>query len=193
MDNYIIGKCPGCGNILKITKQTDLQKHIACPVCKMDSSIADLKSEYERFARKQDDDVTQAHSDKKTSDDDTEVLRRAVVPKGRLVDLQTGSVYHLKTGKNTIGRKVTVPRPNVTLPIEEVQTHNSMSREHAVIEVTQLRDGSYRHFLYNWKNKNATAVNGTLINDGERIVLRHGQEIMFGQVCLRFEVDSGKS
>ena len=186
MNDLIKIKCPICGSILHIKNQPDLdKKSITCPTCKQKSQIADCK----QVAEKNDDDATQYNSKKESGAENTILGTETVGSLGRLVNNQNGSTYQLKLGKNTIGRKVANPLPTVTIPIEEVQTHNTMSREHAIIEVTQLSNGSHRHFLYNWKNKNGTYVNGTQISTGDRYILNDGQTIRLGQVLLRFELN----
>ena len=189
MNNIIKIKCPGCGSILPIMNQPDLdKKFVTCPTCKLKSHVAIC----ERVVEKKDEDDTEYNYRQKKGDDDTVLGDRPILSMGRLVDVQTGKIYHLKLGKNTIGRKVSNPLPSVSIPIDEVQSHNTMSREHAVIEVTRLGDDSYRHFLYNWNNKNGTYINGSPVEKGERFVLCHGQTIKMGQVLLRFEFDKKK-
>lgn len=184
MNEIIKIKCPNDGAILKLKNQPDLDsKTVTCPHCQNKLVIGDC----EHIEEKKDDDATLYGQKKKQSEDDTIVDPNPTVSAGRLVNTQTGSVYQLKVGRNTIGREVMNPLPTVTLPIDETKTHNTMSREHAIIEVTRLGNGSFRHFLFNWKNKNATCVDGMPLNEGDRVVLSHGQVISMGQVNLRFE------
>ena len=179
-------KCPVCGSILQIKNQPDLdKKSITCPTCEQKSKIADCKRIVEKNI---DNDATQYNAKNEKSDEDTTIGTSPVAPLGRLVNNQNGSIHQLKLGRNTLGRKISNPLSSVTIPIDEVQTHNTMSREHAIIEVTRLSNGSYRHFLYNWKNKNGTYVNGMQVAEGERLVLNDGQIIKLGQVLLRFEL-----
>jgi len=187
MDDIVKIKCPGCGSILPVRNQPDLEKKsVTCPVCKKKSRIADCQ----KIKEQKEDDATQYRFDSKNNDEEerTTLNREYTVPLGRLVNMQTGSVHRLSLGKNTIGRKVAEPLPSVTIAIEETQTKNSMSREHAVIEVTRLANGSYRHFLSNWNNKNATSVNGRPLVEADRIVLSGEEIIKMGQVSVRFEI-----
>lgn len=186
MTDLIKIKCPGCGSILQLKNTTDIEnKPVTCPVCKLKSRIGDC----EKLIDKNDDDATQYSFKNKNSDEDTQLRPNQVSSTGVLINTQTGSRHYLKLGRNSIGREVISPLPSVTIPIKETQTHNTMSREHAIIEITRLGNGSYRHFLYNWKGKNGTFVDGTPLNDGERVILVHGQMIKLGQVLLRFELE----
>lgn len=172
---------------MKLKDQPGLDnKNVTCPICSKKSRIGDCERITEK--KEQDNDATQYKSEPKRSSEDTILNTDPATPVGRLVNTQTGSTSQLKIGKNTIGRRVANPLPTVTNPIEEMQSNKTMSREHAIIEVTRLQNGSFRHFLYNWKNKNATCVDGTPLNGDDRVVLCHGQTIKMGQVLLRFEI-----
>ena len=186
MNDFLKIKCPGCGSILQLKKQPNLDsKSVTCPICKLKSFIGDC----EKLEEKWDDDKTLINPKQKGSSDETTIVEDNICTSaGRLVNTQTGKEYQLKQGRNAIGRQIENPLPTVTIAIEETQTRRTMSREHAIIEVTRLGNGGYRHFLYNWKGKNGTYVNGTPVADGERVVLSHGQTIKMGQVLLRFEI-----
>lgn len=186
MDDIVKIKCPVCGSIFSVPNLPDLDKKtVTCPVCKKKSKIA----ECERIMEQKDSEATQyAYGKKKSSEDTTTLDYDKVLPIGRLVNMQTGESHQLSLGKNTIGRKVSVPLPSVTIPIEERQTHNTMSREHAVIEVTRLANGSHRHFLYHWKGKNGTYVDEKKVENADRIILNDGEVIRMGQVKVRFEI-----
>lgn len=179
-------KCPVCGSVLQIKNQPDLdKKSVTCPTCKQKSRIADCMR---MASTNNSDDATQYNAGRDMGSEDTTLGTAPVVPLGKLVNSQNGCVHQLRLGKNTIGRSVSSPLPTVTIPVDEIQTHNTMSREHAIIEVTRLSNGSYRHFLYNWKNKNGTFVNEMRLTEGERLVLNDGQTIRLGEVVLRFEL-----
>lgn len=172
---------------MKLKDQAGLDnKYVTCPICGKKSRIGDCGRITEKKA--QDNDATQYRHAYPQSTEDTVLNPDSAIPAGRLVNIQTGSIHQLKTGKNTIGRRVANPLPTVTIPIEETQTNKTMSREHAIIEVTRLQNGGFRHFLYNWKNKNSTCVDGTPLDGDDRVVLSHGQTIKMGQVLLRFEI-----
>lgn len=179
-------KCPGCGTILQLKKQPNLEnKYVTCPTCNLKSRIGNCEKIVEE---KDDDESTQYNHKHGSGSEDTVLGHKSVISLGTLVNTQNGISYPLKLGRNTIGRKVSNPLPSVTIAIEETQTQRTMSREHAIIEVTRLVNGSCRHFLYNWKGQNGTSVDGTPVAEGDRVVLTHGQTITMGKVCLRFEI-----
>ncbi|MBO7068610.1 MAG: FHA domain-containing protein [Bacteroidaceae bacterium] len=185
MNDILKIKCPGCGTILQIKNQPDIEdKSVTCPTCKLKSKIGAC----ERIDDQKDDDRTQYNHKQESSSEDTILGLDSVIAIGRLINTQTGSTHPLRLGRNTIGRKISDPLPTVTIAIEETKTQRTMSREHAIIEVTRLSNGSYRHFLYNWKGKNGTCVDGMPVAEGERVVLTHGQCITLGKVSLRFEI-----
>lgn len=179
-------KCPGCGTVLQLRRQPGIEsKSVTCPTCNLKSIIGVC----EKIVEKDDDETQYGPKHISGSSEDTVLGQNSVIFLGRLVNTQNGVSYPLRIGRNTIGRKVSNPLPSVTIAIEEKQTQRTMSREHAVIEVTRLGNGSYRHFLYNWKGQNGTSVDGTPVAEGDRVVLTHGQTITMGKVLLRFEVE----
>ena len=191
MNEIIKIKCPGCGSILKIQNQPDLdKKYVPCPTCKLKSRFADCQ----RIADEDDADKTQVNHNQTggKKEEDTILNQDIVASAGRLINTQNGDVHHLRLGKNTIGRCISNPLPSVSIPIVESQTHNSMSREHAIIVVTRLESGSYRCFLSNWKAKNGTWVDGMPLAEGDSVVLNHGQTIRMGKVLLRYETEKEK-
>lgn len=186
MDDKLNIKCPGCGSILQIKNLPNIQdKTVTCPTCKLKSRIRDC----ERIALQRDDEeATQYGFKQKEGSEDTVLGTTPIAGIGRLVNMHNKEIHQLRLGRNTIGRRVSHPLSTVTLAIAETQTNKTMSREHAIIEVTRLQNGSYRHFLCNWKGQNGTWVDGMPISADERMVLNHGQTIKMGQVLLRFEI-----
>ena len=68
-----------------------------------------------------------------------------------------------------------------------------MSRNHAKIEVIRLANGSAKHVLYNWQNKNQTYVGGDPIESGDRIILNNGMVIKFANIDIRFVIEDSEA
>lgn len=181
-------KCPECGKILLIKNQNNIEtlskKYVTCPVCKTRNQFEN----FEKVTKREDDERTITGKVPGSNNEDATILPSSSTSIGKLLNLQSKSEYQLKIGKNTLGRKVSNPLPTVSIAVEEMQTNNSMSREHAIIEVSRMGNGSCRHILYNWKNKNGTYINGTSLEGKDSAVLNDGDLLRFGQVVMKFEL-----
>ena len=93
----------------------------------------------------------------KKEEGSTQVVRGALPKQAQLTDLSSGRSYSLQLGKNTLGRKA--PTSDASVQIET--TDSFMSR-------------------------NKTLVNGTRVEDGDRIELQSGTIITLGNTQLKF-------
>lgn len=102
----------------------------------------------------------------------------------------SGSVFPLRPQNALIGR---VDRPSgiaesvlgVDLTKLDEQESPSVSRRHAQV---LYRNGSYQ--LQDLKSTNGSRVNGRTLQAGDRITLRHGDRLEFGDVQLVFVWDT---
>ncbi len=99
------------------------------------------------------------------------------------------AVYTLKLGPNIIGRDVKSSKADWKIP--GTDSCMRISREHIIVEVKNLSNGSYRHELSLYKDKvNATYVNGDRVEDKEeRLILNQGDSVKLpDNIMLLFEI-----
>ena len=197
MSEQLTIKCPHCGSILRVPNQPGIEKAvIVCSNCKEKSKFTDCQKVTVKPKVSHDADETQygsnqygANSDRTITPDD---LKHSTPPAiGRLVVVRTGAELKLKLGNNTIGRQATTSTASIQVP--DVTGKRQMSRQHAIIDVNRMPDGTTRHTLRNWNNQNKTLVGGEEVIEGDRIVLISGQIIRMGDIELRFEVDDDEA
>ena len=190
MDEIIQIKCPHCGAVLKVKQQAGLEKaSITCPVCKKKSPFSD----YENVINKDSEETELPGGFKsKQSNEETEVGGSVNMTIGCLVE-KSGKRWSLHPGVNTIGRKLQAPPQQVEIRISDYTGERKMSRNHAKIVVIRLANGSAKHVLYNWQNKNQTYVGGDPIESGDRIVLNNGMVIKFANIDVRFVIEDSEA
>lgn len=93
-----------------------------------------------------------------------------------------GNTYRLKPGQNSVGRVSRSIKADVPLQT----TDTTISRFHAMIEVTCVNDGTFRAVISNGNNKNMTFVNNTPINQSDKIVLNNGDQIRMGESIIQY-------
>lgn len=191
MDQFIQIKCPFCGAVLKVKQQAGLEKaSITCPVCKKKSAFSD----YETVTNK-DSEETELPGGVKSnqhSEDTTEFGASINTIIGCLVE-KSGKHWALRIGVNTVGRKLQADPQQVDVPVSDYTGERKMSRNHAKIEVIRLPNGSAKHVLYNWQNKNKTYVGGEPIETGDRVVLQNGMVIKFANVDVKFVIEDSEA
>ena len=95
-----------------------------------------------------------------------------------------GKIYPLQDGRNIVGRQATTSE--ATVQIETVDRY--MSRQHCIINVSTLSDGSKKAVLSNYQNKNSTTIDGQLIGKGDEIRLTDGNSITMGHTTVTFKL-----
>lgn len=190
MDSFIQIKCPFCGAVLKVKQQAGLEKaFITCPVCKKKSPYSD----YENAVNKNSEETELPGGFKpKQSGEETEIGGVVNSAIGCLIE-KSGKRWSLHPGVNTIGRKLQTDPQQVEIAISDYTGERKMSRSHAKIEVRRQPNGSCKHVLYNWQNKNHTYVGGDPIEAGDRIVLHTGMVIKFANVDVRFVIEDSEA
>ena len=188
-------KCPTCGKILRIkeTPTINTAKFI-CPVCKEKHIVGNCQRIQKN--RPKDIEATQYGTSQSTtsgSAEDTQYepngsgavegtrVANAPVNVGYLVD-SAGRRYQLSKGVNTIGRKAMAS--NATVQIDDPNGY--MSRNHASIEVRE-RGNQLLYIMKNTLNKNPSYVNGNLVNEGDQLILNHGDRLKLGFNELTFK------
>ena len=188
--NQLTIKCPHCGSILKVPDQPGIEKaFVMCSNCKEKSKFTDCPKVV--LKPKQDDnDATQYGQQGAASAVGEKTIlpsdlnKAATQPVGKLVLVGSGVTFPLKMGNNTIGRQASNSTASIQIP--DITQRRQMSRQHAIIDVACMADGTVRHTLRNWKNKNLTLVAGAEVTEADRIVLIDGQVIRMGDIDIRF-------
>lgn len=98
-----------------------------------------------------------------------------------------GTRYQLTEGRNVIGRQGKTSEATVQIPTNDLY----MSRQHCVINVKMLPDGSAKAVLSNFKNKNETKINGHTIASGDAIILQDGNTITMGNTTATYNIQRG--
>jgi hypothetical protein len=151
-------KCPVCGILLEADDNpANYEKHVLCPNCK-------TRNKFSAFKRV----VPVAPEEEDCTTVIREIADDAV---GALVDVATGRSYPLREGRNLVGRMTYNSPPAATVPI--VTENRKMSRSHLYIHVMRGADGRYHAYASNASNRNATTINGTVLEDGDMISLRY--------------------
>ena len=187
MDQFIQIKCPHCGAVLKVKQQPGLEKaSITCPVCKKKSPFTDFGTVINKDS--EETELPGGAKPKQDGEDPTLYGASVNTAIGCLVE-KSGKRWALHIGVNTVGRKLQADPQQVEVPVSDYTGERKMSRNHAKIEVNCLPNGSAKHVLYNWQNKNKTYVGGEPIETGDRIVLQTGMVIKFANVDVKFVIE----
>ena len=166
-------KCGGCGAILQVTNsRNEAVKRFNCPNC---GKVIEVPFHQHP-----------------TEDGATQLGGRPVSGETQLGGfnvmhnscyLKFGDKrYDLQVGSNSVGRKANSSQADVQIDTED----RYMSRQHAIINVRRLPDGSIKCDISNDKNKNATSINGALLLQGDAIVLHDGDLIQMGNTTVTF-------
>lgn len=185
--NEIKIKCPNCGKILRLADAPNInQATFTCPICKKKNTVGNCRRIFDAPST----DETQYSGSNKhngigTDNDDNDKTRIGHAPQqqaiGHLVD-NSGNIYNLSFGINTIGRKAVSSNAMVQISTDDLY----MSRSHAVIDIQQT-GGKTMHILKNDLNKNPSYLNGSLINPNDKLILNDGDHLVFGKTELTFK------
>lgn len=165
--------CPQCLATLSVTNSKDEAiKCISCPNCGKQIGVRFRRPVQENGATE----LGGIPTGGKTQLGPVSVSRKKVY-----LELN-GVRYNLEIGRNTIGRKAKTSSADVQLDTADL----FMSRQHAIINVRRLPDGSIKSDIANDQNKNATLVNGIEIMPNDILVLQDGATITMGHTTVAF-------
>ena len=194
-------KCPSCGVLLDVrNSQNEAVKIISCPKCKAQlrvvfshpqQQVTPPQSSGETQYVGNSDGETQyvnrdngatryvgRHSSASQSDETLLASKKEEVTPGYL--LYGGQKYPLEFGNNVIGRKATTSQATIQIATDD----RYMSRQHLTIQVFKVSTGNVRVVASNYHNKNASYVNGQLLNEGDQLVLSEGSIIKMGNTTV---------
>ncbi len=180
-------QCPKCKVVLDVkNSKNEQEKEISCPSCNSVlkirfASLPQDPIEAHTFIAPQENSATQlAGSDNCATQLISDVVKSTVT----IAKLIFGGIdYPLATGQNIIGRKANSSKATVQIGTED----RYMSRQHCSITITSLPDGNIKAILSNYMNKNATLVNGQMIETGDAIRLADGNQITMGRTTITFK------
>lgn len=184
-------QCPSCGKVLVVTNTMNATlKKFHCPNCNrllqtsfpaQEEEPLVAKTYLAPLQRKVDNGATQL-SGNSFGSTQLSVSKADVNEKAKLE--VGGHTYLLQDGQNIVGRKCSSSK--ATVQIEA--TDNYMSRQHFIINVSALSNGSKKVVMSNYKNKNRTYVNEQPIGKGDEIRLFDGNKIRIGNTIIIFKL-----
>ena len=192
-------KCPSCGVLLDVrNSQNEAVKIISCPQCKArlrvvfshpQQQVTPPQSSGEiqyvgnsngetQYVNRDNGETRYVGHFSSQSDETILAGKKEEVTPGYL--LYGGQKYPLGFGNNVIGRKATTSQATVQIATDD----RYMSRQHLAIQVIKASTYKVRVVVSNYHNKNASYVNGQLLNEGDQLVLTEGSIIKMGNTTV---------
>jgi len=176
--------CNSCGVTLDVPQRNgEPFRDIHCPSCKHQLRVT--------FSAPQSDEQAetvyggmQGTSTPEKSDDEalTQFTQTKSEHPGML--LCGTETYSLRLGRNLIGRKSNTSNADVQIPTNDFK----MSREHAIINIKRIADGSLKALIRNCKKPVTTEVKGMLLDANDEVVLTDGTELKLGNTIIIYRV-----
>lgn len=175
-------QCPQCGIVLDVkNSKSELQKEIHCPSC---HALLRVSFEAQEIPFDAHTFYAPPKSPKAKPTDGETLLGVVPIQKKKACLVLDGTEYTLKEGVNIIGRKASTS----TASLQIATNDKYMSRQHCIIKVSALSDGTIKAVLSNYQNKNTTSVNGQEINSSDEIRLENGNRITMGHSTITFRL-----
>ena len=169
--------CPQCKAQLKVMFS---QQHAATPQSSVETEyVGNSNGETQYVNRDNGETRYVGHSSSPSQFDETILAgKKEEVTPGYL--LYGGQKYPLGFGSNVIGRKATTSQATVQIATDD----RYMSRQHLAIQVCKVSTDNVRVVVSNYHNKNASYVNGQLLNEGDQLILSEGSIIKMGNTTV---------
>lgn len=191
-------KCPSCSKVLRIPYSQGIEsKTVKCLACgekhvvgncqriedKPKPAVSNEETQYGAASGKGStgEETQYSPSSARSGGEETQIYSTPQNKTGCLVD-DFGRQYQLPVGINTVGRAASTSPATVQIKTDD----RTMSRNHAIIEVRNA-GGQMIHILKNGANKNPSYLNGTLISDGDQMILNNGDRIKLGSTEITFK------
>lgn len=181
-------KCPSCGVLLDVrNSQNESVKLITCPQCKAQLKVNFSQPQYvaspqnfgeTQYVNRDNGETRYVAQTSSCSNETMYVGKKEIVTPGYLSF--GGQRYPLELGNNVIGRKASTSQATVQIATDD----RYMSRQHLHINVIKLSAEKVRVVVSNEHNKNATYVNGQLLNEGDQLILTDGSTIKMGNTTV---------
>ena len=184
-------KCPSCGVLLDVrNSQNEAVKMITCPQCKAQLRVMFARNNGEtQFVGGSNGETQYVNRDSGETryvDQNSSVPSDETIFAGKKATLSPGYLtcgsqkYPLEFGNNVIGRKATTSQATVQIVTDD----RYMSRQHLAIQVIKVSSDKVRVVVANYHNKNASFVNGQLLNEGDQLILSEGSTIKMGNTIV---------
>lgn len=176
-------KCPSCGVLLDVrNSQNEAVKMIICPQCKAQLRVIFSQNNGKTQYVDSGNGVTRYVGQTSFDNSDETVLagNKAILSPGYLTC--GGDEYPLKFGINVIGRNAVSSQATIQIATED----RYMSRQHLTIQVVKVSSDKIRVVVANYHNKNASYVNGQLLNEGDQLILSEGSIIKMGNTTVAY-------
>ena len=181
--------CPKCKVVLDVkNSQGEAVKQITCPSCK---TLLEVKFQQEPMEAKTfyappkqaaaDNGATQLAGGNYGA---TQLYNPTQKPSSTARLSFGGKDYPLAEGRNIVGRQASTSKATVQIATAD----RYMSRQHCVITVTTLPDGTLKAVVSNYQNKNLTTIDGQPIEAGDSIRLTDGNSITMGHTTVTFKL-----
>ena len=159
-----------------------MDKTLLCSVCKYRAKVS-------LFKMVEDGQSGQEHSYAAPTQLAMGAAQMATAMVGQLRVKQTGQLFTLRVGQQTVGRLSPTSKADIKIG---TATYNDeyMSRCHARIDVVQTPMG-IEHRLIETGAVNLPAVNGKALMHGDEVVLKFGDVIRLGQTDIILEKPCG--
>ena len=157
-------KCPKCGVVLEVkNSQNEAVKKFKCPRCGVGLQVI--------FAKPVEEEATTVYGGRKPMQHKQPRL------------IFGGQDYALTEGRNVVGRKAETSNATVQIATSD----RYMSREHAVIVVTNFDEGNCKAVLMPYQNKNGISVNSQPLEAGDEVRLMNGCRITMGETIITYK------
>lgn len=193
-------KCPSCGVLLDVkNSQNEAVKMITCPQCKAQLRVnfssqqpnaanSPLVGETQyvnpnagetQYVNRDNGETRYVGQSSSVNPDETVLAgKQSVASPGYLTF--GGQKYPLEFGNNIIGRKASTSTATIQIATDD----RYMSRQHLIINVIKVSVDKVRVVASNYHNKNASYVNGQLLNEGDQLILTDGSTIKMGNTTV---------
>ena len=194
-------KCPSCGVLLDVrNSQNEAVKMIACPQCKAQLKVnfppkqqyasSPLVGETQyvgsnagetQYVNRDNGETRYVGQSSSGNPDETVLAGKQVVATAGFLSYG-GQKYPLEFGNNVIGRKASTSQATIQIATDD----RYMSRQHLNIHVIKASAEKVRVDVSNEHNKNATYINGQLLNEGDQLILTDGSTINMGNTTVTY-------
>ena len=177
MNKYV--KCDSCGLTLNVPqKNNDPVRIIRCPNCSHQLRV--------EFGPQSEDSGETVYGGGKTNNRQSQAseagatiyAQKKIISKGMLKC--DGKLYPLHIGRNIVGRKA--PSSEADVQIDSIDRR--ISRQHAIIKMTRVADGTLRTLISCTKDRLTTIVGGQSLSVGDEVILTNGINLTLGQTSL---------
>lgn len=189
-------KCPSCGALLDVrNSQNEAVKMITCPQCKVqlrvnfapqqqnamsgETQYVNPNAGETQYVNRDAGETRYVGQSSNVNPDETVLAGKQTVASPGYLSFG-GQKYPLEFGNNVIGRKASSSQATVQIATDD----RYMSRQHLIINVIKVSTDKVRVAASNYHNKNASYMNGQLLNEGDQLILTNGSTIKMGNTTV---------